>query len=56
MTDPEVERLPADADAPGNDEVQRATDEASDQGYLGTRVDERDDSEYTVEGVTKNAE
>lgn len=52
-TGPEAQ--PADADAPGNAEVQEAADTATEQGYLGTKVDQADDEEYTVKGVTKDA-
>ncbi|HYJ33844.1 MAG TPA: hypothetical protein VE326_11545 [Candidatus Binatia bacterium] len=54
-SEPATNELPADADAPGNAEVQKAFDTATEQGYFGTKVDETDDAEYTVEGVTKNA-
>jgi hypothetical protein len=30
-------------------------EEALERGHLGVRVDDRDDSEYTVEGVIKRA-
>lgn len=39
-------------DAPGNAEVQSAMDTHVEQGFHGEKVDERPDSDYTVEGVT----
>jgi hypothetical protein len=42
-----------EADDLGASELQAAWDEANEQGYFGTTPDEKDNSEYTVEGVTK---
>jgi hypothetical protein len=46
-----VEALAADADAPGNDEVQQATDRAEDKGYFGVETDPTPNEHYTVAGV-----
>jgi hypothetical protein len=46
-----VEALAADADAPGNDEVQQATDRAEGKGYFGVETDPTPNEHYTVAGV-----
>lgn len=44
--------LPADADAPGNAEMQKRMDEATEKGFLGVEVDDTPNEAYTVQGVT----
>lgn len=51
----QAETLPANADAPGNAEVQEAMSTAVDQGYFGVKVDPADNETYTVAGVLKDA-
>jgi hypothetical protein len=47
--------LPADADAPGNAEMQKRMDEATEKGFLGVEVDPTPNENYTVQGVTSGA-
>jgi hypothetical protein len=39
----------------GQDQVQDAVDEETDQGFRGTKVDPTPDAAYSVAGVTKGA-
>jgi len=39
----------------GQDQVQEAVDEETDQGFRGTKVDPTPDSAYSVAGVNKGA-
>jgi len=39
----------------GEAEVQAKVDEANEQGFYGTAVDERDRADYTVAGVIRRA-
>lgn len=50
-----VENLAADADAPGNAEMQKTVDKAEAQGFYGVEVDPTDNEAYTVAGVVKGA-
>jgi len=43
------------ADDSGEAEVQAKVDEANEQGFYGTAVDERDRADYTVAGVVRRA-
>lgn len=41
--------------AAGAEELQKQVDEAHAKGYVGEKVDPTPDSEYTLQGVTKQA-
>jgi hypothetical protein len=47
--------LPADADAPGNAEMQKTVDKAEEQGFYGVETDPTPNSHYSVDGVTSGA-
>lgn len=53
--DKPAENLAADADAPGNAEMQKTVDKAEEQGFYGVEVDPTDNKAYTVDGVTSGA-
>jgi hypothetical protein len=49
-----TEKNPEKAAEAGNEQVQKAVDEETENGLRGVEVDQTDNSAYTVEGVTSN--